>query len=297
MANPPKIFVSYSHKDKVWLDRLQEQFAPLARGALLVAWDDTQIAPGTKWREEIARAIDEADIAVLLVSSGFLASDFIDKHELKPLLAKKHVFWIAVSPSLYEMTEIAQYQAANDPAKPLASLKGAARTKALVETCKKILAVAANHVGSNPVQHPGPPAQAAMFPQAERLSPINMSGEPPRKVVERLEAEKAVVAQNIYARDIYLGEGALKHKSPEPPEQAAMFSQAERVSLLNQLNAVTTQQFNIFIYTLKPPDGIIPPMPAPQSDRVIALLYWAEAPGGCGLAHVKQTFDKILNPP
>jgi hypothetical protein len=46
MANPPKIFVSYSHKDKVWLDRLQEQFAPLARGALLIAWDDTQIAPG-----------------------------------------------------------------------------------------------------------------------------------------------------------------------------------------------------------------------------------------------------------
>src|SRR5512135_1723984 len=133
MATPPKIFVSYSHKDKVWLDRLQEQFAPLARGALLVAWDDTKIAPGTKWREEIARAIDEADIAVLLVSPGFLASDFIAQHELKPLLGNKRVFWVAVRASVYGMTDIAQYQVVNDPAKPLESLHRADRSLALVE--------------------------------------------------------------------------------------------------------------------------------------------------------------------
>ena len=33
LMTTPKIFVSYSRKDKDWLDRLQEQFAPLARGA------------------------------------------------------------------------------------------------------------------------------------------------------------------------------------------------------------------------------------------------------------------------
>jgi len=144
MANPPKIFVSYSHKDKDWLVRLQEQFAPLARGTLLVAWNDTQIAPGTKWREEIARAIDEADISVLLVSPGFLASDFIAQHELKPLLAKERVFWIAVKHSNYARTDIGQYQCANDPARPLASLKGDTRNKAWVDICNKILAASAN---------------------------------------------------------------------------------------------------------------------------------------------------------
>ena len=148
MANPPKIFVSYSHKEKVWLDRLQEQFKPLVRGALLVAWDDTKIVTGMQWREEIARAIDEADTAVLLVSPGFLASDFIAQHELKPLLKKKRVFWIAVKHSIYEATDIGQYQCANDPAKPLASLKGDDRNKAWVEICKKILAASESIRGS-----------------------------------------------------------------------------------------------------------------------------------------------------
>ena len=140
MANPPKIFVSYSHKDRVWLDRLQEQFAPLARGALLDPWDDTRIAPGKNWREEIARALGEADVAVLLVTPSFLASDFIAQHEFQPLLEKKHVFWVAVSASVYGMTELERYQCANNPAKPLDGLSKAARNKALVEICKKILA-------------------------------------------------------------------------------------------------------------------------------------------------------------
>ena len=150
MATPPKIFVSYSHKDKVWLDRLQEQFAPPARGALLVAWDDTQITPGAQWREKIARALDEADIAVLLVSPGFLASDFIAQHEFQPLLAKKRVFWVAVSASVYGMTELEQYQCANNPAKPLDGLSKAARNKALVEICEKILAAATKEPNGTP---------------------------------------------------------------------------------------------------------------------------------------------------
>ena len=144
MATVPKIFISYSHKDGVWLDRLQEQFAPLARNALLNAWDDSRIKPGTIWRDEIAKAIADADVAVLLVTPGFLASEFIANNELEPLLAKKHVFWIAVRHSNYEQTEIADYQSANDPAKPLASLRGDARNKALVEICKKILAAVQN---------------------------------------------------------------------------------------------------------------------------------------------------------
>ena len=74
------------------------------------------------------------------MSPGFLASDFIAQHELKPLLEKKRVFWIAVKHSNYAVTDIGQYQCANDPARPLAILRGDARNKAWVEICKKILA-------------------------------------------------------------------------------------------------------------------------------------------------------------
>jgi internalin A len=144
MATAPNIFISYSHKDRVWLDRLREHFAPLARNALLNAWDDSRIKPGTNWRDEIAKALAEADIAVLLVTPAFLASDFIDKNELPPLLVKDHIFWIAVRHSNYEQTEIADYQSANDPAKPLASLSESDQDKVLVEICKKILAAVQN---------------------------------------------------------------------------------------------------------------------------------------------------------
>ena len=43
----PKVFISYSHKDEVWKDRLQSQLAVLERQDLLSVWDDRQIAAGT----------------------------------------------------------------------------------------------------------------------------------------------------------------------------------------------------------------------------------------------------------
>ncbi len=144
MATAPKIFISYCREDGEWLKRLKQHFAPLARNAQLDPWDDSKIKPGTIWRDEIARAIDEADVAVLLVTPAFLASEFIANNELEPLLAKKHVFWIAVSSSLYEETVIEKYGCANDPAKPLASLPESDQDKLLVEICEKILEAVEN---------------------------------------------------------------------------------------------------------------------------------------------------------
>ncbi len=79
------VFISYSHKDKKWLERLQAHLKPLERAGLVDRWDDTRIEAGDEWRKEIRQALDAARVVVLLVSADFMASDFIAKDELPPL--------------------------------------------------------------------------------------------------------------------------------------------------------------------------------------------------------------------
>ncbi len=81
-----KVFISYSHHDAVMLARLQVHLKRLERDGLVTRWDDTDIRIGERWREKIRQAIGAAKIAILLVSPDFLASDFIAKDELPPLL-------------------------------------------------------------------------------------------------------------------------------------------------------------------------------------------------------------------
>ena len=71
------VFVSYSHRDEKWLERLQVHLKPLVRAGDIDLWDDTQIRSGEDWKAKIDQALGSARFAVLLVSADFLASDFI----------------------------------------------------------------------------------------------------------------------------------------------------------------------------------------------------------------------------
>jgi TIR domain len=137
------VFISYSHEDRIWLNKLQTMLRPLERKGKISVWADTEIEAGVRWMEEIRTALHSASVAVFLVSPVFLASDFINEIELPELLvaAKKNnvrVMWILVSASLYEETGLRNYQAAHDISQPLDQLSPARQNEVLVSICRKI---------------------------------------------------------------------------------------------------------------------------------------------------------------
>jgi hypothetical protein len=92
-----RIFVSYSHRDERWKDRVVKQLAVLATEGLEV-WDDRRIAAGADWEPEIAQAIAGCDVALLLISADFLTSRFILGQEVPPLLQRRQEAGIRVIP-------------------------------------------------------------------------------------------------------------------------------------------------------------------------------------------------------
>jgi internalin A len=138
-----KVFISYSHKDTKWRDELDTHLKPFVRDGSVISWSDKQISPGSQWLVEIKSAMADTKIAVLLVSADFLASDFIHRHELGPLLKEAEkggvrILWVPVRGSAYEHTPLKNYQAVLDPGMPLAVMVKAKRDEAWVKIGEEI---------------------------------------------------------------------------------------------------------------------------------------------------------------
>jgi tetratricopeptide (TPR) repeat protein len=87
--NGPKVFISYSHQDEAWKDKLVRQLRVLELEGAFDLWDDRKIAAGDGWRTEIETAMESARAAVLLISADFLISDFIRGTEVPRLLQRR----------------------------------------------------------------------------------------------------------------------------------------------------------------------------------------------------------------
>ncbi len=136
-----KIFVSYSHADEKWLKMFQVHIAPLERTGMVERWDDTEISPGSNWKNEVASAIRSAKVAVLLISPYFMASRFVAESELPPLLAAAEhegtvVLPVIISPC--NTGSLARFQAVNSPSKPLVDLKRGDRDRIWVKLVEAI---------------------------------------------------------------------------------------------------------------------------------------------------------------
>ncbi|HEX2209557.1 MAG TPA: toll/interleukin-1 receptor domain-containing protein [Longimicrobium sp.] len=137
------VFVSYSHADAEWLERLQKHLRPLQREGVEV-WDDTRLRPGEPWREKIREALAAAKVAILLVSPDFLDSEFIAADELPPLLKAAEedgatILPVIVSHCRFDRTpSLSRFQAVNDPAKPLVRMGRGNRDKVFDDVARAV---------------------------------------------------------------------------------------------------------------------------------------------------------------
>ena len=93
-----KVFISYSHKDERFKDELVTMLAGLQRRGIVDAWHDRRIEAGDEWHKSIQNAMDDCDIAILLVSPDYLASRFIQEDEQPKLLKRREEMKARVMP-------------------------------------------------------------------------------------------------------------------------------------------------------------------------------------------------------
>ena len=103
----PTVFISYSHEDEDWKERLVAHLGVLDREGVIDTWEDRRIAAGDDWQAEIEGAIDAASIAIMLVSVNFLNSKFILSEEVPRLLKRRdekgvRLFPVIIKPSAWE---------------------------------------------------------------------------------------------------------------------------------------------------------------------------------------------------
>lgn len=138
------VFISYAHADLKWLDRFNTILSPMVRDGRITTWSDADISASHLWREEIDRALRMVRSGLLLISPGFLASEFIMRHEVPYLLrareeGRTRIIIAVLSDCLWQETPLGEIQAAHDPKKPLDGLKPAQRSQVITSICRKLV--------------------------------------------------------------------------------------------------------------------------------------------------------------
>jgi len=139
-----KVFISYSHSDRNWLDRIRIHLKPLERSNKIDLWSDEKIKSGMDWKDEIENALAKARVALLLISADFLASDFIVEDELPHLLEKASqnetiILPLIVKPSRFlREPSLSKFQSVNNPEEPLIDMPESKREHVLVQLAETI---------------------------------------------------------------------------------------------------------------------------------------------------------------
>lgn len=139
-----RVFISYSHKDSAFLERLLIHLKPLERQGLVDTWVDTRLRAGDRWKDTIESELERARIAILMVTADFLASDFIVNNELPPILSNAQsrgtkILPVVLKPCRFTRDQnLSVFQSVNDPRAPLIALSEADQETIYDDICSEV---------------------------------------------------------------------------------------------------------------------------------------------------------------
>lgn len=99
------IFTSYSHLDKKLHQGFGRAIAALKRELGVEHWHDGVMLPGGTFPDEIARALEAADVVVLLISANFFVSDYCYLVEMQAAMKRRAAGGCAVVPVIVDFVE------------------------------------------------------------------------------------------------------------------------------------------------------------------------------------------------
>lgn len=139
------VFISYSHKDERYREKLEEHLKILQRLGMITTWTDRMINPGDDWKTAISNNLNSSGIILLLISSSFMASDYCYGIEMKTALERDEkdeavAIPIILRDCLWQIGPFAKLQALPKDGKPIQKFtrKDDAYTSIAREICRII---------------------------------------------------------------------------------------------------------------------------------------------------------------
>jgi len=128
VASFKNTFICCVGEDEKLVQPLRDQLRPLEELGFIEVWDQTKIPLGFTMQDEIEHAIERAGVAIILISTNLLNSDYIREYQLPTLLHYAETRGTRIIPILaracfYEGTGLEDFQPFRLPGKRLKTLE------------------------------------------------------------------------------------------------------------------------------------------------------------------------------
>lgn len=192
------VYISYAQQDTAWMERLRKQLSAAERIGLVDAWHDGEIEIGTDKVEAAQKAMEAAEIVVLLLSADFFASEYLYEQEMGRALELAKAKKVTLIPVLlrdctWQLTPLAQHQILPKNGKPITDNSWSNPDRALKQVVDEVIRIST-------AMRSGEKAPVAYAPISEQVTTtektftktIRQEGKPK-------EAETSVWRLAIYA--------------------------------------------------------------------------------------------------